>query len=223
MPYLTSTGMMDIDFLPEHLIVVGGSYIGLEFAQMYRRFGSRVTVVEMAPRIVAREDEDVSAGDPGDARRRRHRRSPQRRSACASSRRGDGVGVHVSCEQEPREIAGSHLLLAVGRDAQHRRPRTRPRPGSQPMRAATSTSTTSLRTNAPGIWALGDVNGRGAFTHTSYNDYEIVAANLLDGEPRRVSDRIPVYALFTDPPLARVGMTEREVARVGTPGARRAR
>ena len=214
-PYLTSTGMMDIDFLPEHLIVVGGSYIGLEFAQMYRRFGSRVTVVEMAPRIVAREDDEVSTGiqtmleSEGIAFRLNAR-------CLRMDKRDDGVGVHVSCEQEPREIAGSHVLLAVGRD-----------PNTHDLgldRAGVATNARGfievddeLRTSAPGIWALGDVNGRGAFTHTAYNDYEIVAANLLEGDRRRVSDRITVYALFTDPPLARAGMTEREVRATGRP------
>ncbi|MEO8303016.1 MAG: FAD-containing oxidoreductase [Betaproteobacteria bacterium] len=213
--YFTNTGMMDIDFLPKHLIVVGGSYIGLEFAQMYRRFGSKVTVVEMGPRLVAREDADVSAAiqtmleGEGIAVRLK--------AECLSvSRRSDGIGVHVSCEQEPREIVGSHLLLAVGRT---------PNTGDLGLdRAGVRTDAKGfigvddeLRTSAPGIWALGDVNGRGAFTHTAYNDYEIVAANLLDGEPRRVSDRIPVYALFVDPPLARVGMTERDVRASGHP------
>jgi pyruvate/2-oxoglutarate dehydrogenase complex dihydrolipoamide dehydrogenase (E3) component len=213
--YLTSTGMMDVDFLPEHLIVVGGSYIGLEFAQMYRRFGSRVTVIEMAPRITPREDPEVSAAiqtmleGEGVAFRLNAR--------CVAVRRhGAGVAIHVSCEQEPRDIAGSHLLLAVGRD-----PNTHDL-GLDKAGVATNARgfidvDDELRTNVPGIWALGDVNGRGAFTHTSYNDYEIVAANLLDGDHRRVSDRVPVYALFTDPPLARVGMTEREVRASGRP------
>ncbi len=207
--YLTSTGMMDVDFLPEHLIVVGGSYIGLEFAQMYRRFGSRVTVVEMASRLVAREDPEMSQTiqtileGEGIAVRLKAECLALRRHAL-------GVAVHVSCDEEPRELAGSHVLLAIGRD-----------PNTHDLglaRAGVATNAKGfievddqLRTNVPGIWALGDVNGRGAFTHTSYNDYEIVAANLLDADPRRVSDRVPVYALFTDPPLARAGMTEGEV------------
>ena len=188
-PYLTSTGMMDIDFLPEHLIVVGGSYIGLEFAQMYRRFGSRVTVVEMAPRIVAREDEEVSAAIQAvlEGEGIAFRLNAQ---CLRLEKRGGGVGIHVSCEQEPRDIEGSHVLLAVGRE-----------PNTHDLgldRAGVATDVRGyidvddeLRTSAPGIWALGDVNGRGAFTHTAYNDYEIVAANLLDGDARRVSDRFP--------------------------------
>jgi pyruvate/2-oxoglutarate dehydrogenase complex dihydrolipoamide dehydrogenase (E3) component len=214
-PFLTSTDMMDIDFLPEHLIVVGGSYIGLEFAQMYRRFGSRVTVVEMAPRIVAREDEEVSAAIQAmlEGEGIAFRLNAQ---CLRLDKRDRGVSIHVSCEQEPRDIEGSHVLLAVGRE-----------PNSHDLgldRAGVATNARGyidvddeLRTSAPGIWALGDVNGRGAFTHTSYNDYEIVAANLLDHDRRRVSDRITVYALFTDPPLARVGMTERDVRASGRP------
>ena len=206
--YLTSTSMMDVDFLPEHLIVVGGSYIGLEFAQMYRRFGSRVTIVEMTPRLISREDEEVSQAvreileAEGIGVRLNAR--------CLDvERHGNGIAVRVSCEEEPRTIIGSHLLLAVGRV-----------PNTDDLgldRAGIATDARGfivvddeLATSVPGVWALGDVNGRGTFTHTSFNDYEIVAANLLDNEARRVSDRFPVYALFTDPPLARAGMTERE-------------
>jgi pyruvate/2-oxoglutarate dehydrogenase complex dihydrolipoamide dehydrogenase (E3) component len=213
--YLTSTSMMDVDFLPEHLIVVGGSYIGLEFAQMYRRFGSRVTVVEMAPRLIAREDEEVShavrqilEGEGIGVR--------LNAQCLAVEKCAEGVAVHVSCQEEPRRIVGSHLLLAVGRV-----------PNTDNLGLDCAGIATDARgfiivddhlaTNVPGIWALGDVNGRGAFTHTSYNDYEIVAANLLDNDARRVSDRFAVYALFTDPPLARVGMTEREARASGRP------
>jgi pyruvate/2-oxoglutarate dehydrogenase complex dihydrolipoamide dehydrogenase (E3) component len=213
--YLTSSSMMDVDFLPEHLIVVGGSYIGLEFAQMYRRFGSRVTVVEMAPRLIAREDEGVS-----DAVRQileGEGIGVRLDAQClAVEKCAEGVAVRVSCDAEPRRIVGSHLLLAVGRI-----------PNTDDLgldRAGVATDSRGfiivddhLATNVPGIWALGDVNGRGAFTHTSYNDYEIVAANLLDNDARRVSDRFAVYALFTDPPLARVGMTEREARASGRP------
>jgi pyruvate/2-oxoglutarate dehydrogenase complex dihydrolipoamide dehydrogenase (E3) component len=214
-PYLTSTGMMDIDFLPEHLIVIGGSYIGLEFAQMYRRFGSRVTVIEMAPRLVAREDTQVS--DAIKAMLEGEGIAFRLNAQCLGvEKRDGGIAVHVSCEQEPRDIVGSHVLLAVGRE-----------PNTHDLgleRAGVTTNARGyidvddeLRTSAPGIWALGDVNGRGAFTHTAYNDYEIVADNLLGNAHRRVSDRIPVYALFTDPPLARAGMTEREVRASGRP------
>ncbi len=211
--YLTSSSMMDVDFLPEHLVVIGGSYIGLEFAQMYRRFGSRVTVIEMAPRLISREDEEVSQAvqsiieNEGIAVRLNAK-------CLAAERRGNDIAVHVSCEQEPRDIVGSHLLLAVGRV---------PNTDDLGLDLAGVVADErgfikvddQLATNVPGIWALGDINGRGAFTHTSYNDYEIVAANLLDHETRRVSDRFPVYALFTDPPLARAGITEREARASG--------
>jgi pyruvate/2-oxoglutarate dehydrogenase complex dihydrolipoamide dehydrogenase (E3) component len=212
-PYLTNTSMMEVDFLPEHLLVIGGSYIGLEFAQMYRRFGSRVTVVEMAPRLIAREDEEVSAAVQAilEAEGIAFRLSA---TCLGFAPRNGGVAVRLDCEKEPRELAGSHVLLAVGRV-----------PNTQDLgldKAGVATDARGyivvddeLRTNVPGIFALGDCNGRGAFTHTSYNDYEIVAANLLDGDRRRVTDRIQTYALFVDPPLGRVGMTEREVRASG--------
>jgi pyruvate/2-oxoglutarate dehydrogenase complex dihydrolipoamide dehydrogenase (E3) component len=211
--YLTNSSMMDVDFLPEHLIVVGGSYIGLEFAQMYRRFGSRVTVVEMGPRLIAREDEEVSAavqaileGEGIEIRLN---------AKCLSAAKRDaGVAAGVSCEEGSPEVVGSHLLLAVGRV-----------PNTQDLgldKAGIKTDARGyivvddqLRTNVPGIWALGDVNARGAFTHTSYNDYEIVAGNLLDNDPRRVTDRITAYALYIDPPLGRAGMSEHEVRTAG--------
>jgi pyruvate/2-oxoglutarate dehydrogenase complex dihydrolipoamide dehydrogenase (E3) component len=208
-PVLTNSSMMAIDFLPPHLIVVGGSYIGLEFAQMYRRFGSEVTVLEYADRLIAREDEEVSAevakilgleGVKFHLGVRDARVAP------------DGAGVRITFKTGgvDQVVTGSHLLVAVGR-----RPNTDDL-GLDKAGIATDprgfiTVDDTLQTNVPGVWALGDVNGRGAFTHTSWNDHEIVAANLLDGEQRRVSDRIPVYALFTDPPLGRVGQTEAEV------------
>jgi pyruvate/2-oxoglutarate dehydrogenase complex dihydrolipoamide dehydrogenase (E3) component len=212
-PYFTNATIMHVDFLPEHLVIVGGSYIGLEFAQMYRRFGSRVSVIEMGPQLIGREDEDVAAAIQAilEAEGIAFRLNAE---CIAVARRGDGVAVRLHCAEEPREIAGSHLLLAVGRE---------PNTGDLGLeRAGVATNSRGyiavddqLRTNVPGIWALGDANGRGAFTHTSYNDYEIVAANLLDGAARRVTDRIPTYALFVDPPLGRAGMTLREVRASG--------
>ncbi|HEV3239181.1 MAG TPA: FAD-containing oxidoreductase [Casimicrobiaceae bacterium] len=214
-PYLTNSTMMHVDFLPEHLVIVGGSYIGLEFAQTYRRFGSRVTVIEMAPRLIGREDDDVAAAIQAilEAEGIAFRLSAK---CVAVAARGGGVAVHMSCEEDPREIAGSHVLLAVGRV-----------PNTADLgldRAGVATDARGyigvddqLRTNVPGIWALGEANGRGAFTHTSFNDYEIVAANLLDGESRRVTERIATYALFIDPPLGRAGMTEKEVRASGRP------
>jgi pyruvate/2-oxoglutarate dehydrogenase complex dihydrolipoamide dehydrogenase (E3) component len=211
--YLTNSSMMAVDRLPEHLIIVGGSYIGLEFGQMYRRFGSRVTIVEMGPRVIAKEDEDVSAAiqaileNEGIAIRLN--------AECLSvTKRDRGVAVNLDCEDAPHEVEGSHVLLAVGR-----------MPNSDDLgldQAGVKTDEhgyitvdDELRTNVPGIWALGDVNGRGAFTHTSYNDYEIVAANLLENDRRRVSERIQAYALYIDPPLGRAGMTEREAKKSG--------
>jgi pyruvate/2-oxoglutarate dehydrogenase complex dihydrolipoamide dehydrogenase (E3) component len=214
-PYLTSESMMDVDFLPEHLIVIGGSYIGLEFAQMFRRFGSQVSVIEMAPRLIAREDEDVSMGvaDVLEGEGIALRLS----ATCLSVQKyPKGIAVNVDCTQGPPQIVGSHLLLAVGR-----RPNTDGL-GLEKAGVATDardfiTVDEKLQTNVPGIYALGDCNGQGAFTHTSYNDFEIVAGNLLDGEQRTVRDRLTAYALYTDPPLGRCGMTETEVRKSGRP------
>jgi pyruvate/2-oxoglutarate dehydrogenase complex dihydrolipoamide dehydrogenase (E3) component len=203
---LTNTTILDLDTLPRHLVVVGGSYIGLEFAQMYRRFGAEVTVVEKLPRLIAREDEDVSAA----VREILEAEGIAVRvgAECISFEpRGVDIAVGVECASGPPTAIGSHVLLAMGR-----------RPNTDDLgldKAGVKTDARGyivvddgLQTTAPGIWALGDCNGRGAFTHTSYNDFEIVAANLLDGERRRVSERIQTYALYIDPPLGRVGMTE---------------
>lgn len=211
--YLTSTSILELDEVPDHLIIIGGSYIGLEFAQIHRRLGAEVTVIEQGPRLISRDDPDVSDAiremlegegvefrldaecigfspvDPsGDDQRRR-------------------ISVDVDCADGPPQIVGSHLLLAVGRV-----------PNTDDLGLDTTdvavddrgyiTVDDQLRTGVDGIWALGDCNGNGAFTHTSYNDHEIVVANLFDDDPRRVSDRIVCYGLFTDPPLGRVGMTE---------------
>ena len=211
--FLTNSNMMDVDFLPEHLIVIGGSYIGLEFAQIYRRFGSRVTVVHRGDRLVAREDEDVSGAikeilenEDIDVRLN---------ATCAAfEKRGNQIAVTSNCPNGPEEVVGSHALLAVGR-----LPNTHDlgleAAGVETDKRGFIKVDDQLRTSVPGIWAMGDANGRGAFTHTSYNDYEILAANMFDDDPRRISDRIMTYGLFIDPPLGRVGMTEREVRESG--------
>jgi pyruvate/2-oxoglutarate dehydrogenase complex dihydrolipoamide dehydrogenase (E3) component len=211
--YLNNSTMMDVDFLPKHLIVIGGSYVGLEFAQMYRRFGSEVTVVEMGPRLIQREDDDISEAIKTILE---NEGIKMRLSAecIALEKRGDKVAVNVDCTSGDKTIIGSHALLAVGRV-----------PNTEDLGLETTSIVVDqrgyikvddqLRTNVSGIYALGDCNGRGAFTHTSYNDYEIVAANLLDGDQRRVSDRITAYALYIDPPLGRAGMTETEVRNSG--------
>lgn len=214
-PYLTNSTMMDVDFLPDHLVIVGGSYVGLEFGQMYRRFGSQVTIVEKGPRLIRREDEDVSQA----VREILENEGidVQLDANCLNARRdgdGDGIVVGLDCAGGGREVAGSHLLLAVGRV-----PNTDDlgldRAGIATDARGYITVDEQLRTNVPGIWALGDCNGRGAFTHTAYNDYEIVAANLLDDDPRTVSDRIMAYAMYIDPPLGRVGMTLAEAKQTG--------
>ncbi len=211
--YLTNASMMDLDVVPHHLVIIGGSYVGLEFAQMYRRFGSEVTVVEKGSRLIQREDEDVSAAvkDILEAEGIRIRL----RAECISfARRGADAAVMVECKSGDPEVIGSHTLLAVGR-----RPNTDDlglgNAGVEIDKRGFIVVDDELRTSAPGIWALGDCNGKGAFTHTAYNDFEIVAANLLDGDRRRVSDRLPAYALYVDPPLGRAGLTEAEARQSG--------
>ncbi len=212
-PYLTNQSLMDVDFLPEHLIVVGGSYIGLEFGQMYRRFGSRVTIVEMAPRLIAREDEDVSQAvkEIFEAEGIDVRTGAE----CLSvEREGNGVSIGVDCKEGEPRVRASHVLLAVGRV-----PNTDDlgleRAGIAKDERGYIQVDEGLRTSNPNVWALGDCNGKGAFTHTAYNDYEIVADNLLSNAGRKWTDRVPVYALYTDPPLGRVGMSEAEIRKAG--------
>jgi len=220
-PYLTNSSMLARDRVPQHLIIVGGSYVGLEFAQMYRRFGARVTVVEMAARLVGREDEDISQA----IREILEGEGIAVRTGAECIRlapHAEGVAVGVNCIEGDPEIVGSDVLLAVGR-----RPNTDDLGLDQVGIAVDARGFIQvddvLATNVPGIWALGECNGRGAFTHTAYNDFEIVAANLLDGEARKVSDRIVGYALYIDPPLGRVGMTDSQARAGGRPllGAQR--
>jgi pyruvate/2-oxoglutarate dehydrogenase complex dihydrolipoamide dehydrogenase (E3) component len=207
-PYLTNSTLLDLDVLPRHLIIVGGGYVGLEFGQIFRRFGSEVTIIEKASRLIAHEDEDVSA----EVQAILEREGVQVRlnATCIELTKlgGAEVGVRLDCTESMPEVSGSHILLAMGRT-----------PNSDDLGLERSGVArddhgyilvdNQLRTSAPGIWALGDCNGRGGFTHTSYNDFEIVAANLLDHEPRTVTDRITAYNLYIDPPLGRAGMTER--------------
>ncbi len=213
MDYLTNESMMDIDFAPEHLIIIGGSYIGLEFGQMYRRFGSRVTIVEKNDRLVSREDPDISAAIQEILKKED---IELRLSAeCISGQKeGDTILVDVECEEGEPQIRGTHLLFATGRT-----------PNTEELgldKAGVETDDRGyilvnerLETNVPGIYALGDCNRRGAFTHTAYNDHEIVADNLLQGDDRKVTDRILCYGLFIDPPLARIGMNEAEARKSG--------
>ncbi len=206
--YLTNSTIMELDTLPDHLIIIGGSYIGLEFAQMYRRFGSEVTVVEMGDRVIRRDDPDVSEAVQSilESEGVRFRLNAE---CIAVSRHGGQIAVNLECGDGPPEVSGSHFLLAVGRV-----------PNTSDLGLEAAGVKTDGRgfievdehcaTNVPGIWALGDANGRGAFTHTSWNDYEIVAANLFDNDPRKIADRILCYGLFIDPPLGRIGMTEQQ-------------
>ncbi len=214
-PYLNNARIMHLEQLPEHLIVVGGSYIGLEFAQMYRRFGSRVTVVESGSRLVGREDEDVSdairdmlVAEGVDFR--------FNATCIGLQRHGDKVAVASSCATGEPVIVGTHILLATGRV-----PNTHDlglaAAGVQTDAKGYIVVNEGLETNVEGVYALGDCNGRGAFTHTSWNDYEIVANNLFDGMARKVSERIACYALFVDPPLGRVGLSLTQARALGRP------
>jgi pyruvate/2-oxoglutarate dehydrogenase complex dihydrolipoamide dehydrogenase (E3) component len=210
---LTNSSLLELAELPRHLVIIGGSYIGLEFGQIYRRFGAQVTVVEMADRLIHREDADVSAAILAFL----EAEGVEVRLAAECIRfepRGAEICVHVTCEVGEPEIVGSHVLLAVGR-----RPNTDDlgldAAGVEVDKRGYVVVDDRLQTTAPGVWALGDCNGKGAFTHTSYNDFEIVAGNLLDGESRRVSDRITTYGLFTDPPLGRAGLSETEARATG--------
>lgn len=210
---LDNTDMVALDQVPRHLVVVGGSYIGLEFAQMFRRFGAEVTVVEKGPRLVSREDEDVSASIK-DILEREDITIRLDAECIRFEPHGDEIRVGLHCAREPRDVVGSHVLLAVGR-----RPNTEDlgleRAGITRDARGFVTVDDRLSTNVGGVFALGECNGRGAFTHTAYNDFEIVAANLLDGEARKVSDRVPGYALYIDPPLGRAGMSDAEARRAG--------
>jgi len=212
-PYLTNVTMMDLDFVPPHLVVIGGSYVGLEFAQMFRRFGSEVTVAEMGPRIVAREDEDVSLEIQSFLREEGIELRLD--AECITvQKETEGLSIGLRCESGPPREYGTHVLLAVGRV---------PNTDNLGLEVAGITTDArgyidvdeSLRTSNPNVWALGDCNGKGAFTHTAYNDYEIVADNLLSNAGRKYTDRMPAYALYTDPPLGRVGMSEAEIRKSG--------
>ena len=213
--YFTNSGILDIDYLPQHLVIIGGSYIGLEFAQIYRRFGSEVTIIERSDRLISREDPDISQA----VREILEHEGVQFRlqaNCIGIEEAGDQISAQVDCEDDSTPVLGSHLLLAVGRQ-----------PNTDDLGLENAGIETDdrgfikvddgLQTSVSGVWATGDVNGKGAFTHTSYNDYEILVANLFDEDPRKVSDRYPVYGLFIDPPLGRVGMTEEQARNSGRP------
>ena len=214
-PFLTNVSLLELDTLPRHLVIVGGSYVGLEFGQIFRRLGSEVTIVEKGPRLVHREDEDVSANIK-EILEKEGIKIRLKAECIHLAMHGEDIAVGVNCDEDASASIGSHVLMAVGRV-----------PNTDDLgldKAGVSCDEhgyiivdDQLRTNVPGIWAIGDCNGRGAFTHTAYNDFEIVAANLLDNDPRRVSDRITCYGLFIDPPLGRIGMTEAEVRKSGKP------
>jgi pyruvate/2-oxoglutarate dehydrogenase complex dihydrolipoamide dehydrogenase (E3) component len=212
-PYLTNSTLLDLDTLPPHLVIVGGGYVALEFGQIFRRFGSEVTIIGKAPRLIAHEDEDVSM--EVQAILEREGIHVRLNASCIELKsRADGVGASMNGAEGAEQVSGSHLLLATGRT-----PNTADL-GLDPAGVARDAHgyivvDEQLRTNVPGIWALGDCNGRGGFTHTSYNDFKVVAANLLDHETHSVAERIRAYNLYIDPPLGRCGMTEREAVASG--------
>jgi pyruvate/2-oxoglutarate dehydrogenase complex dihydrolipoamide dehydrogenase (E3) component len=212
-PFLTNVSLLELDTLPRHLVIVGGSYIGLEFGQIFRRFGSEVTIVEKASRLIHREDEDVSANIK-EILEKEGIKIRLNAECIQLEMQGEDIAVGVHCSEDGSASIGSHVLLAVGRV-----PNTDDlgldKAGVKCDERGYILVDDQLRTNVPGIWAIGDCNGKGAFTHTAYNDFEIVAANLLDNDPRRVSDRITAYGLYIDPPLGRIGMTETEVRQSG--------
>jgi pyruvate/2-oxoglutarate dehydrogenase complex dihydrolipoamide dehydrogenase (E3) component len=214
-PFLTNVSLLELETLPRHLVIVGGSYIGLEFGQIFRRFGSEVTIVEKASRLIHREDEDVSANIK-EILEKEGIKIRLNAECIHLEMQGEDIAVGVNCSEDGSASIGSHVLLAVGRV-----PNTDDlgldKAGVERDKHGFILVDDQLRTNVPGIWAIGDCNGKGAFTHTSYNDFEIVAANLLDNDPRKVSDRITVYGLFIDPPLGRIGMTEAAVRESGKP------
>lgn len=212
-PHLTNSSIMNLDTLPDHLIIAGASYIGLEFAHMYARFGSKVTVVDRGDRPASREDADISASI----------RSILEAEGVtflfnstieAVAKAGSGVLLSLQRGTKKSSVEGSHFLVALGR-----------KPNTDDLNLAAAGIELDargyipvddhLRTKVPGIWAMGDINGRGAFTHTSYNDFEIVADNVIDGGKRSIGGRIPVHGLFIDPPLGRIGMSETEVRKAG--------
>jgi len=212
-PYLTNSTLLDLDILPQHLVIIGGGAVGLEFGQIFRRFGSDVTIIEKSSRLVPREDEDVSKEVQAILEREGvHVRVNA--NCIALMKHGNEIGVRVDCSEGAPEVQGSHLLLAMGRT-----PNTSDlgleKAGVARDEYGYIVVDNQLRTNVQGIWALGDCNGHGGFTHTSYNDFEIVAANLLDHDTRLITDRIPAYNLYIDPPLGRCGMTEREARASG--------
>ncbi len=211
--YFTNSSIMEVDHLPDHLIIIGGSYIGLEFAQIYRRFGSDVTIIEMADRLIPREDEDVSS-TVQDILENEGINIELNTECISFENLGNKISTNLSCLDKARKVVGSHVLLAVGRE-----PNTQDlgleNAGIEVDERGIIKVDDRLLTNIPGIWALGECNGKGAFTHTSYNDYEIVVDQLFGSNTRRASNRIPCYGLFIDPPLGRVGMTEREVKESG--------
>jgi pyruvate/2-oxoglutarate dehydrogenase complex dihydrolipoamide dehydrogenase (E3) component len=211
--YLTNASLMEMSELPEHLLVLGGGYVGLEFGQMFRRFGSQVTVIHRGDQLLNREDADVVA-ELQKALEAEGIRFLMGATTNRVEKPGDGVALSVATAAGPTMVSGSHLLVATGR-----RPNTDDlglgAAGVEVDSRGFIRVNSRLETNVPGIWALGDVKGGPAFTHISYNDYQIVYGNLIEGKELTTEQRPVPYAVFTDPQLGRVGMTESEARATG--------
>lgn len=212
-PFLDSTSIMELDAIPEHLLILGGSYVALEFSQMFRRFGSRVTMIEASPEFLKREDRDV-AEEMAKILRDEGIEILLDAKATLATQTPDGVSLTLETPSGEQTVTGSHLLLAAGRT-----------PNTEALHLECVGITVDahgfipvnerLETCVPGIWAVGDVKGGPAFTHISYDDFRILQANLLDGGQRTTGDRLVPYTVFTDPQLGRVGLSETEAAKAG--------
>jgi pyruvate/2-oxoglutarate dehydrogenase complex dihydrolipoamide dehydrogenase (E3) component len=212
-PTLDSTSIMELDALPDHLLVMGGGYIGLEFGQMFRRFGSRVTVVQRGDRLLGREDRDV-ADEVAKILKEDGIDVLLNAEVVRAEMAGESIRLAVKSPEGERSVTGSHLLVAVGR-----RPNTDelnlPAAGIETDKQAFVKVNARLETNVPGVYALGDVKGGPAFTHISYDDFRIIRTNLLEGGDATVNDRLVPYTVFIDPQLGRVGLSETEARQQG--------
>jgi pyruvate/2-oxoglutarate dehydrogenase complex dihydrolipoamide dehydrogenase (E3) component len=211
--YLNNESLMEIRQLPEHLLILGAGYVGLEFGQMFRRFGSRVTIVHMGPQILSREDADV-AGELQKALKNDGVEFRLNSNSTHVEKREGKIALTIAAGDRKETITGSHLLAATGR-----RPNTDDlgldQAGVELDGRGYIKVNSRLETSVPGIWALGDVKGGPAFTHISYNDYQIIFGNLIEQKHLSIANRYVPYALFTDPQLGRVGMTEKEARASG--------
>jgi pyruvate/2-oxoglutarate dehydrogenase complex dihydrolipoamide dehydrogenase (E3) component len=211
--YLTSTTILDLDYVPEHLLILGGNYVGLEFGQMFRRFGSKVTVLEKSGRIVSREDEDVSEALTQILADEDIIILTNTEATRFKKRENGKITVTVSKDGKEEKIKCSHVLVAVGRSPQTKALNLS-KTGVETDEHGFIKVNDKLETNVPGIYALGDVKGGPAFTHISYNDYTLIYRNLVKNENLTTKDRLVPYCMFTDPQLGHVGLSETEAKKL---------